>query len=198
MDVIFATRNSSKLNQVREMFEGSGIQILSLDDAEIEGEADEDQDTLEGNALKKARYSSKHSRHGLWVMADDTGIFLNALHGLPGVRSARWAGDDATTADITAHTLRLMSGEVDRSAIFRTVVALVCPSGEEAVFSGEIRGKLLGAEVCKPHPRMPYSAIFMPNGHDKVLAQMSADEGNAISHRGIAFRQALHFLKNFI
>ena len=192
MKIILSTRNPSKLLQIQTLFAGTDIELVTLDQAGIDGSAPEDESTLEGNALSKARFAHKY---GTWTMADDTGLFINALAGEPGVHSARWAGKDASTADITRYTLDQLEGSGDRTAIFKTVVAVIDPLRQSHIFRGEVSGKLLEAERVPPQPNMPYSAIFVPRGQDLTWAEMTTEQENAISHRGIAFRQALEFLK---
>src|SRR5882724_6598248 len=136
MDVILSTRNPSKAEQIRTLFRGSSVNVLTLADAGIEGDAVEDGATLKDNALKKAMFAHEHAMAGMWTMADDTGIFIHALDGLPGVKSARWAGETATTDEITRYTLDRLTGVTDRSAVFETVVALVSPENKTYFFSG--------------------------------------------------------------
>ena len=150
--------------------------------------------TLAENSAIKAKYAQAHAP-GYWTMADDTGIFIDALDGFPGVHSARWMGDDATTEEIMRGILKKMEGVQDRSATFKTSVVLVDPDGKEHVFSGERPGQLLEMPRCAPQPSMPYSSIFLPDGAEKVWAEMKTEEENVGSHRGKAFRQALAFLQ---
>jgi len=192
MTIILSTRNPTKAVQIQAIFADSPISILTLADAHIEGEGIEDGTTLEANAFKKALFAQEKS--GLWGMADDTGLFINALQGKPGVYAARWAGETATTDEITLYTLKQLEGVTDRSAIFETVVAVVSPEGKEYFFSGKVHGKLLKAPRTKPQPHMPYSPLFVPDGSDKVWAEMTVEVENSLSHRGIAFRQARDFL----
>ncbi len=129
-------------------------------------------------------------------MADDTGLFISALNGEPGIHAARWAGDTASTEEITRYCLKRLDGIVDRQATMETVVALISPEGEEYFFTGKIDGCLLDAQRTEPQPKMPYSGLFMPLGTDKVWAEMTIEEENAISHRGQAFRQVVAFLED--
>ncbi len=191
MDIILSTRNPSKAEQIRAVFKNVPISVFTLADVGIEGEAIEDGSTLEENAMKKAQFAH---RPGLWAMADDTGLFFHSLNGRPGIYAARWAGEFATTDEITQYTLKQLEGIKDRSAVFQTVVALISPSGEEKIFTGDVRGEILDAPRVKPQPKMPYSPLFVPNGSDKVWAEMTTAEENAISHRGKAFRLACEYL----
>ncbi len=193
MNIILSTRNPSKAQQIKAIFDGSHVSILTLDDAGIEGEAVEDGATLEENALKKALFA--YQKGNMPSMADDTGFFINALNGAPGVRAARWAGETATTEEITRHTLQQIEGATDRSARFRTVVAIVLADGSQKFFEGYIDGTILEAPRTPPQPKMPYSPIFVPDGTELVWAEMTLEHENRISHRGIAFRQAREFLE---
>ncbi|HUQ30302.1 MAG TPA: non-canonical purine NTP pyrophosphatase [Candidatus Paceibacterota bacterium] len=194
MNLILSTRNPSKALQIKALFDGSPLSVRTLADAGIEGEAVEDGATLEENAAKKAWYAHEKSDKKSWTMADDTGIFIDALGGEPGVYSARWAGD-VSTEEITRYTLQRLEDATDRSATFRTVVVAVSPEGIEYTFAGEVRGTILTAPRVPPQPKMPYSPLFVPHGQDKVWAEMTTKEENAISHRGIAFRKARAFLE---
>ena len=195
MQVILSTRNPSKTQQVRTLFVGSFVDIVTLTEAGVEGEALEDGETLEQNALKKALFAHDNSNEKIWAMADDTGLFIDALRGDPGVRAARWAGEDAETEEITRYTLERLKGIKDRSATFKTVVAVVSPNREHHFFDGIVRGYLLEEPRAKPQPKMPYSPIFVPEGEDRVWAEMDVEYENNISHRGKAFRKVRKFLE---
>ena len=195
MNIILSTRNPSKAEQIKAMFLDTSITVLTLAEAGISGEAEEDGATLEENALKKAMYAYERAVSGSWAMADDTGLFIDALNGEPGIKAARWAGENARTEEITIHTLNALKDATDRSATFETVVVLISPEGQKHAFSGKVRGKLLGAPRVPAQPKMPYSPIFVPDGSDLVLAQMTVEQENAISHRGKAFRLTRSFLE---
>lgn len=195
MHIILSTRNSKKAYQIRTLFAGLPFAILTLDEAGISGKAEESGATLEKNALEKATYAWERTH--MWSMADDSGIFIDALGGKPGVRSARWVEKDVTTKGIMLHTLEMLKGVPmkRRGATFKTVAALIAPSGEKKVFKGELRGVILLEPKVPCQPEMPYSAIFMPNGYTQVLAEMPGGEMNEVSHRGQAFRKVRDFLK---
>lgn len=193
MKIILSTRNPSKAEQIKAMLQNPSIQILTLEEAGIIGEGIEDGVTLDENALKKALFAKTG---GAWAMADDTGLFISALSNEPGIRAARWAGETASTEEITAYCLSRMNGITDRRATMQTVVALVSPEGEQYFFKGKCEGQLLDAPKTKAHPKMPYSPLFVPDGASKVWAEMTVDEENAISHRGQAFRQVVAFLES--
>lgn len=196
MKIILSTRNPSKATQIREIFPGPKFQILTLSDVDINGEAVENGATLKENARIKAFFAYEEIGKKEWVMADDTGLFISHLNGEPGVRSARWAGENASTEEITAFTLKKLEGALDRTATFETVVALISPGGRVYSFSGKVQGVILEAPKTKPQPKMPYSSIFVPNGTDKVWAEMTTEEENRLSHRGFAFRQVKSFLED--
>lgn len=194
MKIILSTRNPSKAEQIRAIFDGSSISIVSLDEAGIEGQGIEDGNTLEENALKKAMFVHEQKPEA-WAMADDTGIFIDALNGKPGVHTADWHGENKETEQITHWVLDQLKDVDNRSATFRTVVAIVSPDGKHHFFTGEVRGTILKTPQGKTEPHMPYGSIFIPDGTDKTFAQMSLEEKNTFSHRGRAFRQARDFLE---
>lgn len=194
-NIILASRNASKIEQIKEIFAGLPAHILSLDDAGITDEPKEDGDTVEQNALKKARFAWRRGKG--WCVADDTGFFIDALDGLPGVRAARWAGAGASAEDIMHFTLEQIAHvpAEQRTARFKTVAAVVTPSGAEAMFTGIVNGFILMWPRTARQIQMPYSAIFAPDGYAKVWAEMTVEEENAISHRGKAFRQARAYIE---
>lgn len=150
------------------------------------GDVDEDAPSLEGNAVLKGIEIANHV-HG-WAIADDTGLEVAALGGEPGVRSARFAGEPANDAANRALLLERMAGVVDRSAVFRTVVALVDDRGEMHLLRGECRGHI--AESERGDGGFGYDALFVPDdGDGRTFAEMSASEKDAISHRSRALAQ---------
>lgn len=195
IDIILSTRNPSKAEQIKLVFGSLPMRILTLEDASVLGEAVEDGATLEENATKKALFAWEHTKK--WSIADDTGIFIDALNGQPGIYSARWAGESATTEDIMHFTLEQLKGVTpeNRTATFKTVAAVVAPDGAQLVFVGEAKGTILVEPRVDFQPKMPYSGIFVPDGQPKVWAEMSVEEENVISHRGKAFRQVRNFFE---
>ena len=195
MKIVLSTRNPSKMEQIKEVFALSPVTVLDLDDVGVEGQGIEDGETLEHNALKKALFVHEH-RPDLWAMADDTGIFIDALDGKPGVHTAGWTGGNEDTERWTEWILEQLKEKDDRSATFETVVAIISPEGSRHLFAGKVHGVLLREPKTKPQRRMPYSPIFVPDGHNKVWAEMTLAEENSISHRGKAFRKARAFLES--
>src|SRR4051812_23634562 len=158
MDIILSTRNRSKIEQIKEMLDGIGVTVLSLSEVGIEGEVVEDGTTLEENATKKAHFANQQS--GKWVIAEDTGFYIDALGGKPGIHAARWAGDGFSTEDIMRYTLDKLQDvpESGRTATFTTVAVVLSPEGEKRVFTGSARGVILMEPRTVCQPNMPYSA----------------------------------------
>jgi XTP/dITP diphosphohydrolase len=184
MTLCFATNNGHKIAEVRAAA-GSGLSLITLDE-----ELPETQPTLEGNARQKARYV--FDRYSLSCFADDTGLEVDALGGVPGVHSARYAGPGRSSEANIDLLLRNLSGLSNRAAQFRAVFWLVTPKGEWA-FEGTVRGQIL--QVRKGSGGFGYDPVFLPDGSVKTLAEMSMDEKNRISHRGIAVRKLAEFLR---
>lgn len=188
MKLIFATNNAHKLAEVQAVL-GDGYTLATPRDCGVEEEIPETQPTLEGNALQKARYL--HERTGLDCFADDTGLEVAALGGAPGVRSARYATDGHDFAANNRLLLKNLEGTTDRRARFRTVIALIL-NGEEHLFEGIVEGRIIDAE--RGAEGFGYDPLFIPDGGDKTFAEMSAEEKNAVSHRGRAVRRLAAYL----
>lgn len=188
--IIFATNNAHKLSEVQAVL-GDRFRLVTLAECGIAEEIPEDAPTLEGNALQKARYV--HERTGADCFADDTGLEVDALGGAPGVHSARYATDGHDFAANNRLLLRNLAGAADRSAHFRTVIALIL-DGREYLFEGRVDGRIAESEAgCGG---FGYDPLFVPEGFDKTFAEMGADEKNAISHRGRAVRRLVEFLQS--
>ncbi len=199
MIIILATRNASKAEQIKTLFKGSRFTIRTLAEDGIKGEADEDGKTLAENALKKARFAFEWASHDACTMADDTGLFIDTLNGEPGIRSARWKSEKASTEKTMAYCLERLQNipPEKRGATFETMVALITPDGDDHIFSGKVRGRILEKPRMAPQPKMPYSSIFVPEGTSLAWAEMTTEEENKISHRGQAFRKARAFLEEY-
>lgn len=168
-----------------------GIELVSaLDIPDLE-DVVEDQDTLEGNALKKARYVNKAT--GIPALSDDTGLEVEALDGAPGVYSARYAGEDATYNDNVMKLMGAMSDEKNRSAQFRTVIALV-DDDKEYTFDGICEGEITLDK--RGENGFGYDPVFQPTGYEKTFAELDAAIKNNISHRGRAVQAFIEFLKD--
>lgn len=185
----FATNNLHKVEEVKVAL-GDGLRILTLEEAGIREELPETQDTLEGNARQKALYVFDH--FGLACFADDTGLEVDALGGAPGVYSARYAGPQRRAEDNITLLLANLQDKTSRAAQFRTVIHLVLPDGQWK-FEGIVRGTI--QREGKGNGGFGYDPVFLPEGFRQTLAEMSLEEKNRISHRGIAIRKLTEFLR---
>jgi XTP/dITP diphosphohydrolase len=186
----FASNNAHKLDEIRPLLPGS-VELLSLADIGCHEELPETQDTLEGNARQKAEYVRQH--YGVACFADDTGLEVTALHGEPGVYSARYAGPQRRAADNVAKLLHELAGATDRSARFRTVVALAGADGTVHEFAGEVAGTI--TEAARGAGGFGYDPVFAPTeGDGRTFAEMSGTEKNRISHRARAVAGLVAFL----
>ncbi|MGM0506464.1 MAG: RdgB/HAM1 family non-canonical purine NTP pyrophosphatase [Bacteroidota bacterium] len=184
---LIASANPHKARELREIVEPIGVEVRTLADLNLDGQVEEDQETLEGNALKKARYW--HDRSGWPVLADDTGLEVDALDGAPGVYSARYAGNKANDRRNVSKLLREMEGMQNRAARFRTVIARVNGS-DERTYEGICRGSILHEPTGEGG--FGYDPVFRPEGEERSFAELLPEEKNRISHRG----RALQALRN--
>jgi XTP/dITP diphosphohydrolase len=180
MKLVFATNNKHKLEEMRAIL-GDKVELLSLADIDCHDDIPETADTLEGNALIKARYI--YDKYGCSCFADDTGLEVDALGGEPGVYSARYAGENNDSEANMRKLLQNLTGKSERSAQFRTVIALII-EGEEFLFDGIVRGRI--SEERMGSAGFGYDPIFVPDGYEESFAQMAAEQKNAISHRSRA------------
>ena len=188
MKILFATNNAHKLAEVRAVL-GDDFTLVTPRDCGVTEEVPETQPTLEGNAAQKARYL--YERTGCDCFADDTGLEVEALGGAPGVHSARYATDGHDFAANNRLLLRNLEGAANRRARFRTVICLIL-GGEEHFFEGIVEGRL--AERESGTEGFGYDPLFVPDGSDRSFARMSAEEKNALSHRGRAVRRLADYL----
>ena len=187
--IIFATNNAHKLSEVQAVL-GDAFELITLRECGITEDIPETAPTLEGNALQKARYVS--AKTGADCFADDTGLEVDALGGAPGVHSARYATDGHDFAANNRLLLKNLEGVENRSAHFRTVIALIL-DGEEYLFEGRVEGVIATEESgCGG---FGYDPLFVPSGEIITFAEMSAQAKNAISHRGRAVAELVKFLK---
>lgn len=188
--LIFATNNLHKLDEIRSVA-GLDIEILSLRDIDIEVEIPEDFDTLQENALQKARFI--HEKTGMDCFADDTGLEIDALDGRPGVKSARYAGPQCNPEDNIRKVLTELVNINQRSARFTTVIALIIDN-KEHIFMGKVEGEIIQSK--QGVSGFGYDPIFRPEGYLQTFAEMPANEKNQISHRARAVQQLVAFLKS--
>jgi len=200
VQILFATGNRHKLREVREMLEGTRFRAISLADITDPPEVIEDGDTFRANADKKARALAAHT--GRVCVADDSGIEVDALGGAPGVHSARFAGMSGEAADPANNRLLLERltavPDAERTARFRCALAVVHPDGRALYSDGAVEGRI-GHQECG-EGGFGYDPLFLLEGdpQGRTTAQLSADEKNAISHRGVALRALLPMLDEII
>ena len=187
--LVFATGNPNKVREVRELI-GEEYELKSLKDIGCEEDIPETEPTLEGNALLKARYVKEH--YGLDCFSEDTGLEIHALNGEPGVYTARYAGAEKDPQANMDKALRLLQDKDDRSAQFRTVVALIM-DGKEHLFEGVAKGTIAKEKLGEKG--FGYDPVFVPAGHGQSFAQMDADLKNSLSHRGKAIKKLQAFLQ---
>ncbi|MFH0843184.1 MAG: non-canonical purine NTP diphosphatase [Bacteroidota bacterium] len=191
MQLVFATNNEHKLKEIRHLL-GDIFTLLSLTDININDDIPENEPDLEGNALHKARHINRLVNMN--VFADDTGLEIEALGGLPGVHSARFAGESKNSDANIEKVLKMMGDTHNRRARFRTVIALVL-NGKEYVFDGIVNGTIIKEKRGKEG--FGYDPVFVPDGSDITFAQMPLDQKNKISHRARAFEKLRHFLVHY-
>lgn len=192
--VVFATNNKNKLAEIREMLAGSGIEVLSLADIGCHADIPETSPTIEGNAIQKAQYV--FDNYHISCFADDTGLEVIALGGAPGVYSARYAGGEGHDSEANmAKLLGELNGKSDRSAQFRTAIALILEGdGEPKLFEGIVKGEIITEK--RGGEGFGYDPIFRPDGYDKTFAELGHEIKNKISHRARAVMKLVEYLKN--
>lgn len=188
MEICFATNNENKIKEIANLLEGK-IRLLSLKDIGCEEELPETQKTLEGNSLQKAEYVCQN--YQVDCFADDTGLEVIALDGEPGVYSAMYAGEERDSVKNMQLLIDNLRDKDIRKAQFRTVISL-CMNGKLKQFEGLVTGSI--AENFKGNKGFGYDPIFIPDGYDITFAEMSMEEKNKISHRGIAVRKLVDYL----
>jgi len=194
--LVVATANVGKVNEIRELLKKLPLIVQSSKEIGFTKEIIEDAGTFEGNALKKARSVFPFAR--TWTIADDSGLCIDALGGLPGVYSGRWAGNDRS--QIVSHTLQTLQEKRinNRNATFVGALALITPDASEYVFFGKLTGHIVHIPRGGQRVSLPYDTIFQPEGSSRTFAEMSDSEKNKISHRGKAFQQLILFLTKYL
>ena len=191
MEIIFATGNRHKLEEAQQIL-GDKYTLKTPADFGITEDIPETADTIEGNALQKVQYI--WDKVHMPCFADDTGLFVDALDGAPGVRSARYAGEDKKAEDNVKKLLQEMDGRTDRSARFRCIVALMI-DGQPKLFEGKVEGVITTAP--SGNGGFGYDPVFAPEkyGKERTFSELTAQEKNEISHRGEAMRLLAEYLK---
>jgi XTP/dITP diphosphohydrolase len=191
MTLVFASNNQHKVREIKNILDNN-ITLLSLMDINIREDIPENEPFIEGNALFKAKYV--YNATGLNVFADDTGLEIEALNGLPGVHSARFAGESKDSSANIAKVLSMLKGIDNRKARFRTVIALIFEN-KEYLFEGTVSGTIINKK--KGTEGFGYDPIFIPEGKTRTYAQMTLPEKNKISHRALAFQKLKEFLNQY-
>ena len=196
MELVIATRNKGKVREIRRALKGLGIRIRPLSDFSGTPPVEEDGKNFTENAQKKARCYSRHT--GRLTIADDSGLEVDALKGLPGVYSARYAGERASDRENNQKLLKEMEGVPPsrRGARFKCSIAIVSPERKEAVIEGSCRGRIGLKEVGRKG--FGYDPLFVLLRSGKTMAQLSIEEKNRISHRGKALKKLRKVLPHFL
>ena len=189
MQLVFASNNKNKIKEIQLLVPQS-IKVLSLEDIGCFEEIPETEDTIEGNAIQKANYVTE--KYGYNCFADDTGLEVEALNGEPGVYSARYAGEQKDATDNMDKLLNNLKGISNRNAQFKTVIALNL-NGNQFLFTGIIKGKIIEEKIGSNG--FGYDPIFVADGYNQTFAELTIGEKSVISHRGLAVKQLVDFLK---
>jgi XTP/dITP diphosphohydrolase len=187
-DIIIATHNQHKIDEIQEMVKGK-INIISIKSLGLNKDIPETGDTLKDNAKQKAEYVYKKFQKDCF--ADDTGLEVEALDGRPGVYSARYAGEKCSFDDNINLLLDEMEGKTNRKACFKTVICLI-EDGKEMFFEGKCEGVITTERYG--NKGFGYDPVFIPKGYGESFAEMSKEDKNKISHRGIATRKLIEYL----
>lgn len=190
MKLVFATNNRHKIEEVQHLLKGD-VQLLSLQDINCREELPETGDTLAANAIQKASYV--HEKFNADCFADDTGLEIEALNGRPGVYSARYSGEEKSAEKNMKKVLKEMQGIQNRQAYFKTVISLII-NNKQYLFEGTVNGNI--STELKGAKGFGYDPIFIPDGHGRSFAEMTLEEKNKISHRGVAVKKLAAFLNS--
>ncbi|MCK0124248.1 non-canonical purine NTP diphosphatase [Gelidibacter sp. F2691] len=190
MTLVFATNNLNKLKEVQALVPDH-ITLLSLEAIECTEDVPETQTTIEGNAIQKAAYIK--NKYGYDCFADDTGLEVDALHGAPGVYSARYAGEQRNSEDNIQKLLKELQAHSNRNAQFKTVIALEL-NGQQHTFTGICPGEITTEK--SGDQGFGYDPIFKADGYNRTFAEISLEEKNQIGHRGKAVKQLVNFLNS--
>ncbi len=191
MTLVFASNNEHKIKEINSLL-GDSFKLLSLHDINLSEDIPEEEPQLEGNALSKARFVYNASRRD--VFADDTGLEIAALNGMPGVHSARFAGENKDSSANIDKVFSMLGDTMKREARFRTVIALILDK-KEYLFEGIVTGTI--TRTKKGTKGFGYDPIFVPDGKIRTFAEMDLAEKNTVSHRARAFEKLREFLLKY-
>lgn len=185
LPIVLATRNEGKISEFKILLQNFDVEIMSLKDFGPIPTVEEDGQTFEDNAVKKAQFTARVL--GFPALADDSGLVVKALNGLPGVHSARYAGENATDEENNFKLLKAMEGVENREAFFMCVLAIAVPSGPALIYEGTCEGVI--TESLIGNQGFGYDPLFHNQTLNKTFAQMSIEEKNRVSHRGKAMAE---------
>ena len=188
IDLIFATGNQNKLLEINKIIPNN-VKIISLKDLKFSDDIPENENTIEGNAIYKAKYI--YNKFNINVFSDDTGLEVEALNGEPGVYSARYAGEACDSNDNINKLLKKLKKKKNRNARFKTIIALIIKN-KIHTFEGIINGEILKNPIGENG--FGYDSIFRPAGYSKSFAELSINEKNIISHRSLAIKKLINFI----
>lgn len=188
IDLIFATGNQNKLLEINKIIPNN-VKIISLKDLKFSDDIPENENTIEGNAIYKAKYI--YNKFNTNVFSDDTGLEVEALNGEPGVYSARYAGEACDSNNNINKLLKKLKKKKNRNARFKTIIALIIKN-KIHTFEGIINGEILKNPIGENG--FGYDSIFRPAGYSKSFAELSINEKNIISHRSLAIKKLINFI----
>ncbi|MCB0391573.1 MAG: RdgB/HAM1 family non-canonical purine NTP pyrophosphatase [Bdellovibrionales bacterium] len=194
MELWVGTSNSGKMTEIKNFFMGTNVQVHSISELPVYSSPKETGDSFIANARIKAK-ALKSVKSGVWIMAEDSGLEVMGLNNMPGIHSARYAGEKAKDAENIAKLLKMMSlrSATHREAQFKCAMVVYDPEGNESVFEGLLKGTI--SRSPKGTSGFGYDPVFIPEGYDKTIAELAPIEKNKISHRVQALRQ---FKKSFL
>ena len=188
MKILFASQNQHKIEEISKILPNE-YQLIGLQDIPFDGDIPETQNTIEGNAKQKALFVN--DKFGFSCFADDTGLFIEALNGEPGIYSARWSQRDGHYQNNIEKALGELKTHKNRNAYFKTVIAYI-NNGVIHSFEGRIDGQIIS--TLRGDDGFGYDPIFIPNGYEQTFAEMTSIQKNKISHRGLAMKKFIDFL----
>jgi XTP/dITP diphosphohydrolase len=191
--LIICTNNAHKLSEIKTLVQDIGLSVYPYTDIVGKLDIEETGQTFKENALCKVNAIQKNKDY--IVLADDSGLEVDALNGRPGIHSARYGGENITSLEQCEKILEELSGETNRKANFTCVIALTLPSGKNICFEGKVLGDI--TTDIQGKKGFGYDPIFRPTGYEKTFAELSADTKNKLSHRGIALEKTKDYLNLF-